>query len=374
MPSGHSLSFVSPVHAHGRRERPPPAPPPLRGGGELEAAAAPEASGYHCRTRRPRLPLVRHRPSAGLRPAPPTGSQPALMSSAGLRRSPRGAPRKAQANRQRVPPSVGHSRDRSAARASSGSVAAPASAPGVATPSDFRQPRRWHWRPRHPAPTGPPRSSGPGVSARSLPAPPAGCTRSLTGSRRCPRSMTPGTAAAPAPGCWPRLLRPAALGGALRKLRRHGCGSRKRPRVRTGTGSGPAPGPNSAHNMASVIRNCKQLTCRPGRHSYNSCYAHNRAGRVSGSKRPRATSSSGKAVHRPPAERPAAAARCSRCTGRAGGRGRRHIGPQLLHAAQQHGPGKAGRPPSRAPAPAHPAQRKQQQSRACRPGFPAAEV
>ena len=53
---------------------PPPAPPPLRGGGELEAAAAPEASGHHCRTRRPRLPLVRHRPPAGLRPAPPTGS------------------------------------------------------------------------------------------------------------------------------------------------------------------------------------------------------------------------------------------------------------------------------------------------------------
>lgn len=41
---------------------PPPAPPPLRGGGELEAAAPPEASGSHCRTRRPRLPLVRHRP------------------------------------------------------------------------------------------------------------------------------------------------------------------------------------------------------------------------------------------------------------------------------------------------------------------------
>lgn len=41
---------------------PPPAPPPLRGGGELEAAASPEAAGHHCRTRRPRLPLVRHRP------------------------------------------------------------------------------------------------------------------------------------------------------------------------------------------------------------------------------------------------------------------------------------------------------------------------
>lgn len=35
-----------------------------------------------------------------------------------------------------------------------------------------------------------------GVYARSLPAPPAGGTRSLTGSRRCPRSMTPDTGAA----------------------------------------------------------------------------------------------------------------------------------------------------------------------------------
>mgnify|MGYP005908421413 CR=1 FL=1 len=43
------------------RER-PPCTPPLRGGGELEAAASPEAAGHHCRTRRPRLPLVRHRP------------------------------------------------------------------------------------------------------------------------------------------------------------------------------------------------------------------------------------------------------------------------------------------------------------------------
>lgn len=35
-----------------------------------------------------------------------------------------------------------------------------------------------------------------GVYARSLPASPAGDTRSLTGSRRCPRSMTPDTGAA----------------------------------------------------------------------------------------------------------------------------------------------------------------------------------
>lgn len=70
------------------------------------------------------------------------------------------------------------------------------------------------------------------------------------------------------------------------------------------------------------------MTCS-GRplHSYNSCYAHNRAGRVSGSSRARATSSSGETAVRPPAERPSAAARCRRCPGRAGGRGGRHLRP-----------------------------------------------
>lgn len=45
--------------------------------------------------------------------------------------------------------------------------------------------------------------------------------------RRCPRSMTPGTAAAPATGYRLRLLRPAADGGALRKLQRGGLRSGK---------------------------------------------------------------------------------------------------------------------------------------------------
>lgn len=77
VPSGHTLSFVLDISTENdaaaqqpdtavstKRDgrTPPPAPPPLRGGGELEAAASPEAAGHHCRTRRPRLPLVRHRP------------------------------------------------------------------------------------------------------------------------------------------------------------------------------------------------------------------------------------------------------------------------------------------------------------------------
>ena len=76
----------------------------------------------------------------------------------------------------------------------------------------------------------------------------------------------------------------------------------------------------------------------------------------------------------PSAERPAAAARCCSSTGRASVSGRRHLGPQLLHAAAAARAGQGRAAPSRAPAaPAHlPTQRKQQKSRAFRPGFPAA--
>lgn len=238
--------------------------------------------------------------------------------------------------------------------------AAPASAPGAATPSGFRRPRRWHWLPRHPTPQ-PVRRAAAGRAfplGRSL-RPPAGGTRSLTGSRRCPRSMTPGTAAAPAPGCWPRLLRPAADGGALRKQRRVGLRSGKAA-DESRTGKSALCRAVSAHNMASVIRNCKQLTCSHAwLHSYNSCYAHNRPcmGRWAAS----ATSTGGAGGRhlRPPAERPSAAARCCRCPGRAGGRGGQHLRPQPAHGAGRAGPSaKQGGPPSRAPAPAHPTQRR----------------
>lgn len=199
---------------------PPPAPPPLRGGGELEAAAPPEASGNHCRTRRPRLPLVRHRPfgpGCGRASYWQSGGPLASAASAEARAA---LPERPTQTGSGCPLGGALPRSQRRAGSASGSVAAPASAPGVATPSGFRRPRRWHWPPRHPAPTGPPRSSGPGVSARSLPAPPTGCTRSLTGSRRCPRSMTPGTAAAPAPGCWLRCLRSMRSGTAAERLLR----------------------------------------------------------------------------------------------------------------------------------------------------------
>lgn len=213
-----SLSFLLPRHTG--EGNAPPCTPPLRGGGELEAAAAPEAAGHHCRTRRPRLPLVRHRPfgpGCGRSSYWQSGGPLASAASAEARAA---LPERPTQTGSGCPPRWG-----------TPAIAAPRGHQAVTLPP---QPAPQAWPPLPgsdgpaggtgcpgtPPTTGPPRSSGPGVSARSLPAPPAGGTRSLTGSRRCPRSMAPGTAAAPAPGCWPRLLRPAADGGALRKLRR----------------------------------------------------------------------------------------------------------------------------------------------------------
>lgn len=142
--------------------------------------------------------------------------------------------------------------------------------------------------------------------------------------------------------------------------------------LRNETESSSCAWPNSAHNTASVIRNCKQLPCCLWQHSYNSCYAHNRPRRPAAASGQGLRSGSGKAAapalsgaarscctllqqHGPgfgqwsAASRPAAAARCCSSTGRA------RQGGALAHPA----------------APAHlPTQRKQRQSRACRPGFP----
>lgn len=131
---------------------PPPAPPPLRGGGELEAAAPPEASGRHCRTRRPRLPLVRHRPfGPGCGRASYWQSGGPLVSAASAEAR-AALPERPTQTGSGCPLGGALPRSQRRAGSASGSVAAPASAPGVATPSGFRRPRRWHWPPRHPAP------------------------------------------------------------------------------------------------------------------------------------------------------------------------------------------------------------------------------
>lgn len=95
------------------------------------------------------------------------GSWLLLLHPVGAAPVPRAAAAKARAalpdrssKPQTATPSGRYSRDRSAARARTAaamhSAAAPASAPGVATPSAFRQPRRWHWLPRHPTHARPP--------------------------------------------------------------------------------------------------------------------------------------------------------------------------------------------------------------------------
>lgn len=125
--------------------------------------------------------------------------------------------------------------------------------------------------------------------------------------------------------------------------------------------------------MASVIRNCKQLTCRLGGTRITpvmritgpggSAAAAGQGLRAAAVKQRSGPQRSG------PQQRHGAAAARAGLVAVGGG----ISGPQLLHAAQQHGPGKAGRRPRapRRPRPP-PTQRKQQQSRACRPGFPAA--
>lgn len=133
-------------------EHPPPAPPPLRGGGELEAAASPEAAGHHCRTRRPRLPLVRHRPfGPGCGRASYWQSGGPLVSAASAEAR-AALPERPTQTGSGCPLGGALPRSQRRAGSASGSVAAPASAPGVATPSGFRRPRRKHWPPRHPAP------------------------------------------------------------------------------------------------------------------------------------------------------------------------------------------------------------------------------
>lgn len=121
--------------------------------------------------------------------------------------------------------------------------------------------------------------------------------------------------------------------------------------LRNETESSSCAWPNSAHNTASVIRNCKQLPCCPWQHSYNSCYAHNRPRRPAAASGQELRSAAAKLLLLPSAERPAAAARCCSSTGRASVSGRRHLGPQLLHGAAAARAGQGRAAPSRTPPP-----------------------
>lgn len=134
------------------------------------------------------------------------------------------------------------------------------------------------------------------------------------------------------------------------------------------SGQGVRAGKNSARSAAAFLRitlhNYAQKIF-----AHNSRYTHNRASGPAAGHGQGLRAVAGSCMLRPSAERPAAAARCA--AARAGLRA--VVGSISARCCctllQQPGPGKAGRPPSRAPAPAHPAQRKQRQSRACRPVF-----
>ena len=210
------------------------------------------------------MPHSQATPAARAAPALRAGLRPLLLlvvgwafGKCGLRRSPRGAPRKVHANRQRVPPRWGtpaiaaprgqckRQRCRPGQRPHRGHRFRVPTAPPVALAAPAPRPHRSAAQQR----AGRFRSVAPCAPCRAHPVahrlPPVPSLhgprhRSCTGSRllaalapsRRPGRRTPQTAAA--------------------KLR-----IRKRPRGTDRTGSGPAPGPNSAHNSASVIRNCQ---------------------------------------------------------------------------------------------------------------------
>ena len=119
--------------------------------------------------------------------------------------------------------------------------------------------------------------------------------------------MTPGTAAAPAPGCWLRCLRSMRSGTAAARLLLPEAAKG----YEIGKGRTHAPGPNSAYNVASVMRNCCAIAVQRLLHSHNPRYTHSRAGWAS-------SQSTGKSYE---------LQRQSCCSGP------QRSGPQLLHAA-----------------------------------------
>lgn len=101
------------------------------------------------------------------------------------------------------------------------SDAAPASAPGVATPFVFRQPRRWRWLPRHPTHAASAALLWLGRATRADSRGARTLLRAPALTNRPPpvaRSAAPVAAAAPAVGSWQRCLRSARSGTAAIQL------------------------------------------------------------------------------------------------------------------------------------------------------------
>lgn len=180
------------------------------------------AAGLHWALRRPggrrsahRRTIPRRRSAAPSR----QGERPFVgcgIAAKPARRSPQAA-----ANRQRLPPRVGAPAV-AAPRGESGSKADEAAHAAALRPEAAGSvPPLPCWQPRHPSPRTPAAQQRAGCFRSVAPAARPPCwpvSHSLSGPRRCPRSMTPGTAAAPAPGCWLRCLRSMRSGTAAARL------------------------------------------------------------------------------------------------------------------------------------------------------------
>lgn len=295
--------------------------------------------------------------------APPPGRR-CPCTACSSRESPRGAPRQEQQAASGCP--IGQMLPRSQRRAGkdSGSYA------------QCRRPSQRHRR-GYPfrVPTAPP-------LALAAPAPRPSATAAAAAGRAFPlgRLLRPGhragrartrSAAQPLPSLHDprhrsctgsRLLAALPSHAALRQRSGSAAAAGSGQGVRNETGSGPVPGPNSAYNVASVMRNCAAIAGR-SRPRITPVIRITGPGRSAAAGGQGLRAAAGSCMLRPSAERPAAAARCA--AARAGLRA--VVGGISARCCctllQQPGPGKAGRPPSRAPAPAHPTQRKQQKSR-----------
>lgn len=271
------------------------------------------------------------------------------MSGAASLRSPRGAPRKQQQTASGYP--IGKALPQSQRRAGKAAAKRTKQARcGSETGSKPEACRPCHaGSPGTPAHAQPPRSSGPGVSARSLLRPAPMLAGHALAQRPPPLSSLHDTRHRSCTGS--RLLAALPDLHALRHCSGKAAAAGSGLELRNETESNNCAWPNSAHNSASVIRNCKQLPCCLWQHSYNSCYAHNRPRRPAAASGQGLRAAAAKLLLLPSAERPAAAARCCSSTGRASVSGRRHLGPQLLHAAAAARAGQGRAAPSRTPPP-----------------------